>query len=181
MKPISMLTYLNWTMLAKPVGDREVFRMIKTHQFRSLVEIGLGDGRRCERMIRVAQRYATAGKLRYTGVDLFEGRDDGTRLKLIEMHRRLNNLGVRAQLVPGSLAIGVQQIANSHLRTDLVVISHGFDLEELDASWYFLPRMLHPGSKVLIQKQADAPFAVMDRLEIERLAGVDTVAVPMAA
>ena len=181
MKPISTLTYLNWSMFAKPVSDRDVYRLIKANQFRSLVEIGLGDGRRCERMIRVAQRYATAGKLRYTGVDLFEGRDDGTRLKLIEMHRRLNTLGVRAKLVPGTLAIGVQQIANSHLRTDLVVIGHGFDPEELDASWYFLPRMLHPGSKVLIQQKQDAPFTVMDRLEIERMAGIESNVVPMAA
>ena len=46
--------------LAKPVADRVVYKTIKKRRIKSIVEIGLGDGTRCEKMIRAAQTFSEA-------------------------------------------------------------------------------------------------------------------------
>jgi len=172
MKPISALQYFKWSQFSKPTNDRIALRSIKKNKFRSLVEIGLGEGVRCERMIRVAQKYSGSTKVRYTGVDLFEARDPSQiQLKLIEMHRRLNGLGAKAQLVPGDFGNALQRIANSHLRTDLVVVQcdHAGDVfaqEEFADAWKFLPRMLHASSVVMLF-YSDSEYEVFNFLDVE--------------
>jgi len=172
MKPISALQYLKWTQFSKPTNDRIALRSIKKHKFRKFVEFGLGEGVRCERMIRVAQKYSGSGTIRYTGVDLFEARESSdTQLKLIEMHRQLNGLGAKAQLVPGDFASAIQRIANSHQRTDLVVVQSDqegdvFANEEFASAWKFLPRMLHAASVVMLFYPNDE-YEVLNFLDVE--------------
>lgn len=156
MKPISAFQYLSWSQFSKPTNDRVAYRAIKKHKFRSIVEVGLGEGVRCERLIRVAQKYSGAETVRYTGIDLFEERESSKApLKLIEMHRRLNGLGAKAQLQPGNFGNTIQRIANAHAHTDLVVVQCDtdgdvFELEGFAAAWKFLPRMLHSSSQVML-------------------------------
>ena len=171
MKPLSTTRYLQWTMLSKPASDRAVYKQIKKLRARSIVEIGLGDGVRAERIVQVAKKFGAGQTVKYTGIDLFDGRpEDQSPLKLIEMHKRLTSIGVKTQLVPGDLASSIQRIANSHTRTDLMIISAGFDQAELEASWFFVPRMLCAGSLFLLQNEPTGSFKAMSRLEIERLA-----------
>jgi hypothetical protein len=145
MKPVSAAKFFHWTMLAKPASDRAIYRKIKKLRARSIVEIGLGDGVRAERIVQVAQKF-------------------------IEMHKRLTALGVKPQLVPGELGSSIRRIANSHTRTDLMIVSAGFQEADLDASWFYIPRMLCAGSFLMLQNKADDNFNVMSRLDIERLA-----------
>ena len=172
MKPISALQYFSWSQLSKPTNDRIAFRTIKKNKFRTLVEVGLGEGVRCERMIRVAQKYSGSSKVRYTGIDLFEDRAASEKqLKLIEMHRQLNGLGAKAQLVPGDFGSSIQRIANSHLRTDLVVVQYDqegdiFDNAEFANAWKFLPRMLHASSVVMLFFPNDE-YEVFNFLDVE--------------
>ena len=172
MKPLSTLQYLSWSQFSKPTNDRIAYRTIKKNKFRSIVEVGLGDGIRCERMIRVAQKYSGASTIRYTGIDLFEARDSSeTQLKLIEMHRQLNGLGAKAQLVPGDFGSKIKRVANSHLRTDLVIIQcdAGGDVfanEEFADGWKFLPRMLHASSQVMLFFPNDE-YEVFNFLDVE--------------
>ena len=56
------------------------------------------------------------------------------------------------------------------MRTDMVIISAGFEEEDFEATQMFLPRMLHPSSVVLIQDHEDEDFFVHSRLEIEKMA-----------
>ena len=42
-------------------------------------------------------------------------------------------------------------MANTLGNTDLVVISARQNTPELAAAWYYLPRILHPGSEVLLE------------------------------
>jgi hypothetical protein len=182
MKPVSTMQYLSWSRFSKPTNDRIAYRTIKKHKFRSLVEIGMGDGVRCERMIRVAQKYSEAAKIRYTGVDLFEARDESQpKLKLIEMHRRLNGLGAKAQLVPGSFVDALQRIANAHLRTDLIIVQcetadDVFENPEFANAWKFLPRMLHASSQVLLFFPGDQ-YDVFNFLDVEeRVRSMETAA-----
>lgn len=171
MKPLSTTRFFQWTMLSKPASDRAIYQKIKKLQARSIVEIGLGDGVRAERIVQVAQKFGAGQTVKYTGIDLFDGRsEDQSPLKLIEMHKRLTTLGVKPQLVPGNLASSIQRIANSHTRTDLMIVSAGFEQAELDASWFFVPRMLCAGSFLMLQNEANGAFKTLSRLEIERLA-----------
>lgn len=170
-KPLSTLSYMHLTMIAKPTCDRAIYKLIRKHQYRSFVEIGLQDGTRCQNMIRVARKFGVSTNVRYTGVDQFDARDEHeSKLSLIEMHRKLKSLDAKTQLVPGDIQPAIARIANSHVRTDLIVISSGFDAEALDASWMFFPRMLHSGSTVLIQRTPNSQFESMNRLQIEKLA-----------
>lgn len=173
-KPLSALGYLNLSMLSKPASDRALYKAIKKNKFRSIIEIGMGDGQRALNMIRTAKRFSLTPSIRYTGVDLFDARENGSPLPLIEMHRKLKTEDLKTQLVPGELASSIARIANSHVRTDMIVISAGFDEAELDSSWFFLPRMLHSTSNVFIQRDSEGQFQKMNRLQIEKLASNQT-------
>ncbi len=182
MKPISAFKFFQLTWLNKPAPDRLIYKLIKRRQIRSIVEIGLGDGTRCSNMISVAQKFSPDDKIKYTGIDLFDARDaDTPPLKLIEMHRELNGLDAKTQLVPGNLGSALPRIANAHVRTDMVIISAGFDDLEFETTQMFLPRMLHPSSVVLIQDYEDEAFYVHSRLEIEKMADQSKIAKPASA
>ena len=158
-------------MFSQPVCDRAIYKLIKKHRFRSLIELGMEDGMRSQWMILVAAKYGASKNVRFTGVDQFDGRAKGQeKLHLIDVHRKLQSTNAKTQLVPGDLQSAVSRIANSHVRTDLIVISSGFDQAELEASWFYFPRMLHSRSLVLIQHEAGGAFTTMNRLEIEKLA-----------
>lgn len=170
MKPISALKFLQMAWLSKPAPDRLIYRLIKQRQIKSIVEFGLGDGSRCGKMIAVANKFNPDDRIKYTGVDLFDARSESVSpLKLIEMHRKLNAVDAKTQLVPGDLGSALPRIANSHVRTDLVIISAGFEEDELESTQMFLPRMLHPSSLVLIQDYENEEFYVHSRLEIEKM------------
>ena len=157
--------------MSKPACDRAIYQQVKKLRARSIVEIGLGDGVRTERIVQVAQKFGAGQTVKYTGIDLFDGRpEDQSPLKLIEMHKRLTMLGIKPQLVPGNLIASIQRIANSHTRTDLMIVSAGFDQAELESAWFFVPRMLCAGSILMLQNEPNGSFKTMSRLEIERLA-----------
>jgi hypothetical protein len=175
MKPVSSLRFFHWTTLAKPACDRAIYKRIKRAKARSIVEIGLGDGSRAERVIQAAQKFGAGKSVKYTGIDLFDGRPtEEPSLKLIEMHKRLSTCGVKPQLVPGELSSAVRRIANSHTRTDILIISAGYDADALETSWFFVPRMLHAGSTVMIQDKTEGNFRCLARLDVERLVAKQT-------
>ncbi len=77
----------------------------------------------------------------------------------------------RIQLVPGEAAAAIQRIANSHLRTDMLVISSQCNTTDLEMVWFYVPRMLHAASIIFLQDAGSAlgPFKKLGRLEIERM------------
>ena len=171
MKPLSSLKYMQLTMFSTPVYDRLVYKLIKKHKFRSILEVGLESGTRSEMMIRVAEKFGASPNVRFTGVDQFDARDKGqSQLPLIDMHRRLKLHNAKTQLVPGDIQSAISRIANSHVRTDLIVIAAGFDAQALETSWFYFPRMLHAASIVLVQNEAGQEFNALGRLEVEKLA-----------
>lgn len=170
MKPVSAFEYFRWTKLSKPVEDRLIFKTIRKFRFRSIIEVGLGDGTRAEKMIRVAKKFGASSGIRYTGIDWFEGRSaDQPQLSLRQMHKRLSSSEAKTQLVPGDLGNSIVRIANSHVRTDLILVSAGYDEDSLAECWFYIPRMLHAGSRFMIQRNAGEAYATLTRLEIEKL------------
>ena len=174
MKPLSLIGYLHLTKFAKPVCDREIYSVIKKYKFRSFVEIGMGDGSRCENMIKVAQRFGESKNVRFTGIDLFDSRTEGEELPLIDTHRRLKSLAnTKSQLVPGPVQPAVARIANSHVRTDLIVVSALPDPAEMAEAWFYFPRMLHAGSVILHQSSVGGKFKTLNRHQIEKMVDQD--------
>jgi len=168
MKSLSNFRYFLLTLFGKPACDREIYKAIRKYKIQSIVEIGLGDGKRAETMIQVAQKFSDQEAIRYTGIDLFEARESGPKLPLRDMHKKLNASGAKCQLVPGDPDSAVARIANSHLRTDLILISADDPAQQLESSWFYFPRMLHANSLVMIQSELNGKFTAQNRLEIEQ-------------
>jgi len=169
MKPMSSLNSLYLSTFAAPACDRVLYRTIRRLRISSMLEIGVGDATRATKLIRMAQKYGS-GQVRYTGVDAFEG-NPSCRITLKDCHQKLNALGARIRLVPGDLASSILQIAISHVRTDMLIISSEYHTSELEQAWYYVPRMLHAASVVFLQdaKDKEGYFEQIGRLEIERI------------
>ena len=167
-KQLSTFGYYQLTLLGKPAADRTIYQLIKKHKFHSFVEIGMGTGQRCQRILQVASKFG-GRPIRYTGIDLFDARTENP-LKLIDMHKMLGSFDAKTQLVPGSIEPSIQRIANSHLRTDMIIISPDTQQSDLNNVMSYLPRMLHANSMVLIQPRSGQKMKQLMRLDIERWA-----------
>ena len=140
------------------------------------MELGIGTARRAIRMIELAALGSSAAsEVHYTGIDLFEARTaaDGPGLSLKTAHRLMQATGARIQLVPGDPLSALARAANGLGPTDLVVISYCQDPEPLAHAWFYLPRLLHPGSVVYAERPLAAgglAVQVVPAREIEQLA-----------
>lgn len=130
-------------------------------------------------MIAVAQRYAAGKSVTYTGIDLFEARPvPGSGLTLKAAHQQLKATGAHIKLIPGDPLSALSRMANALQNTDLLVISGDQDVQSLEHSWFYMPRMLHQTSLVFIEKNL-GPHTALVRLterEVEQLAAATTSA-----
>jgi hypothetical protein len=163
------------THLAKPASDRIVYRTILHEKIARIVELGIGDGSRALRMLDAAARNADLSNLQYIGLDLFEARGpiDGPSLPLIEAYRLLKQSGAKTKLIPGDPCESLIRAANSLTNIDLLLISASHDAERLERMWFFVPRMLHNRSLVLMETadaKGEKTIRQIDRGEINRWA-----------
>lgn len=153
MSKLSSLRYFHMCWLAKPVEDRLIYKTIKKQRIKSIVEFGMGDGKRCEKLIQVCQKFAEGEQVRYTGIDLFESRPESEpQISLLAMHKQLNKTGAKVKLVPGDPESATARVANSLAGTDLILLTCKQSLDELDRFWFFLPRMVHDQSTLLFRE-----------------------------
>jgi hypothetical protein len=142
---------------AKPAADRLLYKKLKTHAVQSIVEIGVGQGERITALAKVTALLRPDVKLRYTGIDLFEGRPQGAEgLELREAHRRFSGLGMKVQLAPGDAFSALARLANSLAGTDWVIISADQDPAVVTKAMRYLPRMLGKNSLVLLEERGAA-------------------------
>jgi len=171
-----MLRYLYLRWFSQPAADRLLYKLLKKRLFRSIVEVGIGQGIRTQRMFDVALRPAhDQSPLRYTGIDLFEARGNDDRgLSLKAAYSLLKRPGVQLQLVPGDPLAALSRMANSLRETDLLIISHDQSGDSLAAAWFWVPRMLHSDSLVYLERPGKQPgqttFQLVSALEIARWA-----------
>jgi hypothetical protein len=170
----SRLRYLYLAYFSKPAAYRILYRLIRRHRPQNLVEIGIGDARRSARMIAVARRYARGQSVRYTGIDRFEGApSDQGSLSLKTAYRLLRSTGAQIRLEPGDPHWALARAANSLADTDLLFISAETYWQSMAAAWFYVPRMLHPCSLVLVEEVAAAQQPVirpLSMVDIARLA-----------
>ncbi|MEO8498968.1 MAG: hypothetical protein ABI614_28220 [Planctomycetota bacterium] len=169
----NFLKFAYLTLLSKPSHERSVYQTIRRTKPLSIVEVGVGSGVRAIRMIEVAERYRPGEKIRYTGIDLFEARTQiGTGLPLKEAHKRLKATGAIVRVIPGDPLSALARSANGLLSTDLLVISADQDTQSLTNAWFYVPRMLHDKSLVLIEDASGSQprFRALSLAEVEKLA-----------
>ena len=172
----STLRYLYLAYVARPAHERQIYRAIRRHRVASIVELGVGTGHRAMRLIEVAARYQQSQvDVHYTGIDQFEawqGRRPSVSLKAA--HRMLRRSGAAGQMIPGDPYSALARSANALVATDLLIISSGQDPASLAAAWFYVPRMLHEHSLVLLEEPASqgkpARLRRLTRLEVQRMA-----------
>jgi hypothetical protein len=160
--------------LSKPASDRLVYREIRRSKARKVVELGLGAGLRALTIIEILREFHEAREIHYTGIDLFEARpaaDPGISLR--EAHCLLKPTGARIQLAPGNAGEALARIANSISQVDALIISGNIPPEQLSHAWFYLPRMIHPGTQVFQETVVGGGTStrLLDVEEVERLAG----------
>jgi hypothetical protein len=110
-------------------------------------------------LIDRATRLSAGAPVRYAAIDLFEARPTSSTpgVSLKEAHRLLKATTAQIQLIPGDPASALARWANSLQNVDLVIISSDHDERSLAGAWFYLPRMLHAASAVLVESSsADA-------------------------
>jgi len=139
---------------SQPATDRVLYRSMPKDRARRIVEIGVGDGTRAENLISVALRFHKPEEIKYTGVDLFEARENATEANTLkQVHRRLKATQAEVRLMPGDARSALPRCANDLRGTDWVIISADQDEEATATAWNYLPRMLHKTSKVWLGHQ----------------------------
>jgi hypothetical protein len=158
--------------LAKPVADRIAYQAILRQKLSRIVELGVGDGTRALRMIDAAARHTERQNIHYFGLDPFEDRTsaDGPGLSLIEAYRLLRPSEAKIKLLPGDPCQMLVRSANTLSRIDLLLIS-GREVEQLQPVWFFVPRMLHERSIVLLESADSHGEKTFRHIEKGELAG----------
>jgi hypothetical protein len=167
----SRLKYLYLAYFSKPACDRVLYRAMARQKVQRILEIGLGDACRAQRLISVAHRCAGGEAVRYTAIDLFEARPAGMPgLPLKDAHKLLKATGAQVQLIPGDPASALARSANALQNLDLILISAGHDEAQLVGAWFYFPRMLHTGSAVYIEsRHGDAALPTLTRLSASEI------------
>jgi hypothetical protein len=160
---------------SKPHSDRAIYREIRRRKMRKIVELGIGGGRRAQRMIEAAKLVSPAEEVHYVGIDLFEGRPEptGPILSLKGAHRLLSGTAARVQLVPGNPSDALTRIANSLGKVDLLIVPAELDSASHSRFWFFVPRMLDERSLVMVERTGENEQTVLTpkpRAEIDALA-----------
>jgi hypothetical protein len=153
LQPTSRWKIFYLSHLSNPSSDRLLYRTIVQKKVRRILELGISEGRRALRMIDAAARFSARPEIQYIGMDHFEDRSetDGPGLSLINAHRVLSRSSAKIKLIPGDPLRSLARAANDLGQIDLLVISPQPDTERLNKVWYFVPRLLHPQTRIFLE------------------------------
>jgi hypothetical protein len=148
-----LLRSLYLLYFSQPFGERALYRAIRARPVRSIVELGIGITGRTRRVLEIASWRPQCSPLRYTGIDLFEGRPSGQPgPSLKEAFAQLRLPGAHIKLVPGDPNTALMRVANALVGTDLLLIAADQDCGSLAQAWAWVPRMLTPHSLVFLEE-----------------------------
>ncbi len=150
-------------------GIKTFIKEIKKTNPRSILEIGLGDGQRGPKILAALDN-SGEDRIRYTGIDMFEARLGGLLIR--KVHQQISQTGALCKLVPGEPMPALSRTANSLASTDLILIDSMILPNDLDAAWYYFPRMMHAGTQVF-QQVTDGDsmtYRRLDNSKVESLA-----------
>ena len=165
------IRYAYLAQFSRPKSARQLFRMIKQKQIGRIVEVGISDLSRTQAMIEVAQRYAAQSMVFHTGLDWFDARPSQcVRLSVKDAYRVLRSTDACVRLVPGSPGASLAAVANAHQNTDLILVSSLLADEELNAAWFYVPRMLHAKSLIIRERSQASGEPSFEHLTLAQVA-----------
>jgi hypothetical protein len=133
-----------------PTPEKQLLRIAKQHTIRRIVEVGIDSVDSTAQLLDALVKQAKDAPVKYTALDLFDARPDGTpTTPLVGVYRRFIATGAKVRLTPGDLAPSLCAEANSLADTDLLLLSREASDEALVHAWFYVPRMCHPGTLVL--------------------------------
>ncbi|RIK73488.1 MAG: hypothetical protein DCC68_24790 [Planctomycetota bacterium] len=152
---VDRVRYAYLAYFSKPKVNRAVYRAIRKLRPKAIVEIGVGSAERAVRAISLAAKLQPGERIAFTAVDMFEASPPGrASLGVKKCHQHLSATGAKIQLVPGDPFSALARMANSLMGTDLLIIAADQQGESLDRAWFYVPRMLHDASVVLLEEPA---------------------------
>ncbi len=167
----NLLKLAQLSYFSAPASDRPIYRAIRRHEVRTILEIGIGRCQRAERMIEVAKLVSPMKKIHYAGIDPFDARvlADGPGVSLKLGHRLLRPTGARIHLIPGDPLTALARTANELGKIDLVVISACLNQRDLDGAWFYLPRLLHAATQAFLEKTLPGGRMALKAVPLEEI------------
>jgi hypothetical protein len=165
----SWLQKIYWSRFSKPVSERALFKHLIAHPVRSILEIGVGDGARMQRIAKLVQLPSDVTQLRYIGIDEFESASSGRHLTLKQAHQLASQLGFKASLIPGDHSSAIPRVAHKMGACDLVIVDGGLNPQEpsvgIIGTW--LNRLAHSQSTVIASNVDGGELVVVDCGQLE--------------
>jgi hypothetical protein len=161
---------LYWTRFSKPVEERALFKHLIEHPVASILEIGVGNGARMQRIAKLVQLTAGTEQLRYIGIDEFESaQDNSPHLSLKQAHQLATQLGFKASLIPGDHKSAIPRVAHKMGAADLVIVNGGLNPQEPSVGFIgtWLNRLAHSESTVIGCEVAGQSLVVVDAQKLE--------------
>lgn len=164
------LQKIYWTRFAKPIEERELFKQLVSHRISSILEIGIQDGQRMQRLAKLAQPVEGCEQIRYVGTDEFESAQDGQpHLTLKQAHRLAGQIGFKASLIPGDMNAAVPRVAHKLGASDLLIIDGGLNptapMTSPLGAW--LNRLAHSNSIILACETRGQTLQLVDMAQLE--------------
>lgn len=166
----SWLQKLYWMRFSKPVEERALYKHLVEHPVASVLEIGVGNGARMQRIAKLVQLPAGAAHLRYIGIDEFESaQDSAPRLSLKQAHQMATQLGLKASLIPGDHKSAIPRVAHKMGAVDLVIVNGGLNPQEPSVGFIgtWLNRLAHSESTVIGCEVAGQALVVIAAKNLE--------------
>lgn len=151
-----LFKYAHRALFAKPSPERQLLSLVKPHPIRRVVEVGIDSIDTTTQLLAALRKQAAGESIQYTAIDAFDERDSvETPLPLRQAYRALTSTEAQTRLVPGRLELAVASEANSLGDTDLLLLSSAATDGALADTWFYVPRMCHPGTLVLRRLESD--------------------------
>lgn len=155
--------------LSKPATDRALFRAVRGKKIESILEVNVGTGTRCERLIPWLREQADLETIRYAAIDPFET-GGGEHVSLKEFHSRLGRLGTKPLPVPntGNIGSALARVAHTIGSVDLAIFD--CDSAELQATTTLaiLPRIVRADTLVLVRKSSTEGLQLVPASEVSK-------------
>ncbi len=170
MQPTSSWKTFYLSYLSKPKSDRDVYRAILRRRPTKILELGVGDAKRAQRMIEAAAKHVDRAEIQYFGFDSFEGRapGEGVGLAYIEAHRIFKTFGCKTKLLPGNPLDSFVRSVNMIGPVDFVVFSAPYYDQADPRFWQFFARILVEQTVILgeIREENDVWFERLTRADV---------------
>ena len=163
--------------LSNPAGDRILFRSVRDRKIESILEVNVGTGSRCERLLPWLREQAELETIRYAAVDPFET-GGGEHIALKEFHSRLGRLGAKPLPVPntGNLGTALARVAHTIGAVDLAIFDCDRSELQANATLAVLPRIICPETLVLVRKCSSEGLELVTAAELSNPSSVKIAA-----